>query len=45
MIENFENDISFLTKKEVESPQYDINVNVDNYVEIGDFFGISHGFL
>ena len=30
----------FLTKKEYRSPIYDIHVDVDNFVEIGDFFDI-----
>jgi hypothetical protein len=41
MIEKNENDTLFLTKKEFESPRNDISVNVDNFVEIGDFFGSS----
>ena len=45
MIENSENDILFLIKKVRWSHRYDISVDVDNYVEIGDFFGISQRFL
>ncbi len=41
MIEKNENDTLFSTKKEFESPRNDISVNVDNFVEIGDFFGSS----
>ena len=41
MIEKNENDTHILKKKEFESPRNDISVNVDNFVEIGDFFGSS----
>ena len=31
---------SFYDKKEYKSPVYDRHVDVDNFVEIGDFFGV-----
>lgn len=37
VIEKNENDILFSTKKECESLVNDTYVNVDNFVEIGDF--------
>lgn len=36
---------SYYVEKDMRVMYYDISVIVDNYVEIGDFFDVSHGFL
>ena len=36
---------SYFVEKDKRVILYDTYVIVDNYVEIGDFFDVSHGFL